>query len=228
MKIKDKLVEGEIKEIIPNIFAVIIKNTYDRAMLFCRYQEFYESPFDEIRGNSFTLEEYMRLYSQNNKKGYFSYPNDWLGFNLPSKILKDAHKQFKKHGSGYDIVMSQIIEYCEIESRKHNNDLPNPWYVIGVDDPSSPTINHEIAHGLYYINLKYKVEMDYLITQIKQKEYIHFGKQLILRGYVNDKKIIDDEIQAFMCTGKFIKWSQKKYDFYSPKFIEVFKRYCKK
>ena len=54
MKIKNEYVNGEVKQIKPNIFAVSIKDNYERTMLFCRYQEFYECPYEEIRGKFFT------------------------------------------------------------------------------------------------------------------------------------------------------------------------------
>ena len=63
MKIKYDFINGEVKKIKPNIYSVIIKDDYDRAMVFCRYQEFYESPYNEIRGKFFTLEK-------NSKEGY--------------------------------------------------------------------------------------------------------------------------------------------------------------
>jgi hypothetical protein len=40
MEITHPLVVGEVKEIKPHIYAVIVKDDYDRAMLFCRYQEY--------------------------------------------------------------------------------------------------------------------------------------------------------------------------------------------
>jgi len=63
--------------------------------------------------------------------------------------------------------MSEIINYCDRESQIKNEGIPHPWYLIGADTLKSSTMNHEIAHGLYYTNLKYKVEMDYLISHIK-------------------------------------------------------------
>lgn len=223
MKIEHPLVVGEVKEIKPNIYAVIVKDDYDRAMLFCRYQEYYESPFPEIRNNTFSLESYMRTYTKGNKSTYFSYPHDWVGYNIPSNILIQSHKKFMSHyPNEYDKVMRDIITHCQNSTK---GDEHQPWYIIGVDKIKSGTMDHEIAHGLYYTNLKYKVEMDYLISQIKKTEYINLGKHLVKAGYVNDKKIIDDEIQAFMSTGKYAKWSDIVYKKYSPEFIKVFKKY---
>lgn len=228
MKINHPLVEGEIVEIKPFIYAVVIKDTYDRAMLFCRYQEFYESPYSEIRGKEFTLESYMRLYTKRNKKLMFSYPYDWYGYNIPSNTIKDALKTFKKTKTQYDEIMGDIIDYCEMESRKSNNDRSHLWYVIGVDKLKSSTMNHEIAHGLYYTNLHYKVEMDYVITHMDKRVYKRLCKELIKKGYADDKKILDDEIQAFMSTGKLISWSDEDYKMYSNEFTKIFKKYNSK
>ncbi len=59
MKIKSDYVNGVVKEIRPQIFAVVIKDSYQRTMLFCRYQEFYESPYKEIRNKFFSWEKFM-------------------------------------------------------------------------------------------------------------------------------------------------------------------------
>lgn len=223
MKIEHPLVVGEVKEIKPNIYAVIIKDDYDRAMLFCRYQEYYESPFPEIRSKTFSLESYMRTYAKNNKSTYFSYPHDWAGYNIPSNILIESHKKFMSYyPNEYDDIMREIIAHCQNNTKGEEY---QPWYIIGVDKVKSGTMDHEIAHGLYYTDLKYKVEMDYITSQIKKTEYIALGKHLVKAGYANDKKIIDDEIQAFMSTGKYSKWSEIAYRKYSPEYIKVFKKY---
>jgi hypothetical protein len=46
-------------------------------------------------------------------------------------------------------------------------------------------------------------------------------------GYVDDKKIIDDEIQAFMSTGLYNGLDTKELKKYEQMFIENFKNYTK-
>jgi hypothetical protein len=225
MDLNELLVKGKVKEVKPFIFAAIIKDPYDRAMLFCRYQEYYESPFSEIRGKFFTLEEYMRVYTQNNNKNYFSYPDDWSGFNVPSSILTEANRLFQDNPSPYDSAMTNIINYCEKEASRRNNYQPHLWYLVGVDKLTSTTMEHEIAHGLYYTNLKYKVEMDYITSDMLLKDQISLRKELIKSGYANDKSILYDEIQAFMSTGPLSTWNKKIYEKYSPEYIRVFNNY---
>lgn len=227
MHINNRLIVGEIREIKPFIFAVIIKDNYDRAMLFCRYQEFYESPFYEIRGKFFTLEEYMKLYISKNKKQIFTYPTDWIGFNIPSNSLFAAQKTFAPINSLYDYTMNEIVEYCEKESSLRNNGESHPWYLIGIDKLKSRTMNHEIAHGLYYTNLNYKVEMDYFTGNIPLRDSVSLKEKLIKVGYANDGKILDDEIQAFMSTGKLEIWANSIYEKYSKDYITTFKKFTK-
>ena len=65
-------IKYQIKEVKPNIFAVIVKDKYDRAMLFCRAQEYYESPSLKFRGKNFSIWDYMKWYDEHNSWG-FSY-----------------------------------------------------------------------------------------------------------------------------------------------------------
>ena len=76
MKIKNALVKGEVKQVFPKIFCVTVDDDYDRAMLFCRYQEFYESPYKQFRGKHFSWAQYMRYYKDQWKKDTFTYPID--------------------------------------------------------------------------------------------------------------------------------------------------------
>jgi hypothetical protein len=65
----------QIKEVKPFIFAVIIKDKYDRAMTFCRAQEYYESPSLKFRGKQFSIWYYMKWYHERYGGG-FSYGDD--------------------------------------------------------------------------------------------------------------------------------------------------------
>ena len=214
------LAKGRVEEVVSGIYAVFIENNYDRAMLFCRYQEYYESPFVEIKNKNFTLEEYMKIYSNKNESPYFTYPNDWSGFNIPSDVLIQAFKRFSLIPNGYDEVMALIIEYCQktTDSKK--------WYLIGVDDSGDTnTMNHEIAHGLYYTNLEYKREMDDIIKTFQLNEYKFFEKELKDLGYSLNPDIISDEIQAYLATEPYHQWDQTICKKYQKDFEKVFFKY---
>ena len=119
-KIKHPLVKGVVKEIVPRIYCVTVDDDYDRAMLFCRYQEFYESPYKKFRGKPFTWMEYMRHYKSAWKKRTFTYPDDWAGYNIPSNILDGGVDAFYKE-TEYDVIMNDIYFYCAIDSQNKND-----------------------------------------------------------------------------------------------------------
>lgn len=224
MKIKHPLVKGVVKEVSPRIYCVLVDDDYDRAMLFCRYQEFYESPYKKFRGKPFTWMEYMRFYKTSWKKRTFTYPDDWSGYNIPSNVLDKANDTFYKE-TEYDVVMNNVYHYCAIDSQNKNNGTRCDWYLIGASSKDLRTMDHEIAHGLYFTNKKYKKEVTKLINDIKPTHYEKLKKKLIKMGYVDDKKILDDEINAFMSTGLYNGMDTKELKVYETRFKKTFKIY---
>jgi hypothetical protein len=225
-KIKHSLVNGIIKEIVPRIYCVQVDDDYDRAMLFCRYQEYYESPYKKFRGKYFTWMEYMKFYKDAWKKDIFTYPVDWSGYNIPSNILEGGVDAFYKE-TEYDHVMNDIYFYCDIDSQNKNDGTRCDWYLIGASSKDKGTINHEIAHGLYYTNNEYKKIVTTLIRKIKATHYDKLKNKLVKMGYVDDKKIIDDEIQAFMSTGLYNGLDTIELKKYERDFIKNFKNFNK-
>lgn len=226
MKLKYEILKGDLIEIYPKIFAVSIKNDFDRAMLFCRYQEFYESPFKEIRGKYFSLEYYMWLYSKKRKSDIFTYSRDWSGYNIPSGHIEKALDVFyyRNTPSPYDKIMSDIYFSCENYPLKSGNPR-SKWYLLGAESFKSQTMDHEICHGLYYTNKKYKKSADLLISEIKKKDYDFLCKELVKIGYSKDKRILDDEIQAFLSTGIYRTFNTPEIKKYKVEFENNFKKY---
>jgi hypothetical protein len=224
MKFKHPLAKGEVKELRPNVFGVSIENNYDRAMLFCRYQEFYESPIKKLKGKFFTLETLMKEYVNQRGENTFTYATDWAGYNIPSHILWKAYDLFYKSKTQYDEIMSNILYHCDNYPLQFNKQR-SKWYLISANSFDGHIMNHEIAHGLYYTNKQYKKNCDILISKIKKKDYNLMKKKLLEIGYSNDKKIIDDEIQAFMSTGLYNKFSGEQLEKYEQSFIDNFKNF---
>jgi hypothetical protein len=224
MKIKHPLVKGKVKEIKPRIYCVLVDDDYDRAMLFCRYQEFYESPYKEFRGKKFSWMEYMRFYKSAWKKRVFTYPEDWSGYNIPSNVLEKGVDTFYKE-TQYDEIMNDIYFYCGNNTQQKNSGTRCDWYLIGASSKDLKTLDHEIAHGLYYTNKAYKKSVDKLINNIKPSHYEKLKKKLTKMGYVDDKKIIDDEINAFMSTGLYNGLDTKELKKYEKEFIRNFKKF---
>ena len=223
-KIKHPLVKGVVKQVKPFIYCVEVDDNYDRAMLFCRYQEFYESPYKQFRGKYFSWMEYMKFYKNAWKKNVFTYPEDWSGYNIPSNVLEKAHDSFYKE-TEYDEIMNDIYFYCALDAQNKNNGTRHDWYLIGASSKDKGTMNHEIAHGLYYTNKEYKLRMTYQLSLIPKKTMDKIDKKLIKMGYVNDRKILDDEAQAFLSTGLYNGLDIKEIEKYQKPFIKVFKEF---
>ena len=69
--------------------------------------------------------------------------------------------------------------------------------------------------------------VDTLIKNIKPTHYDKLKKKLIKMGYVDDKKIIDDEIQAFMSTGLYNGLNTKELKVYEKDFTSNFRKFTK-
>jgi hypothetical protein len=128
----------------------------------------------------------------------------------------------------YDQVMNDIYFYCGTDSQNKNNGTSCDWYLIGASSKDKGTMNHEIAHGLYFTNKEYKKKVNELIGNIKPTHYDKLKKKLIKMGYVDDKKIIDDEIQAFMSTGLYNGLNTKELKVYEKEFKNNFKKFIGK
>jgi len=121
--------------------------------------------------------------------------------------------------------MNDIYFYCAIDSQNKNEGTRCDWYLIGASSKDLRTMDHEIAHGLYYTNRGYKKEVTKLISNIKPVHYEKLKKKLVKMGYVDDKKILDDEINAFMSTGLYNGMDTKELKVYEKQFKKTFKTY---
>jgi len=181
-----------INEVRPNIFAIVVKNKYDRAMLFCRAQEYYESPSSKFRGKAFSIWDYMKWYHNKYGKG-FSYGDDWSGFNIPLNVINECYSKLTTLESPYDINM------CEIIASLNHIYKAKDAYVIACGDTKGDTFKHEVCHGLYHTNPEYKKKMDALTKGLPKKYYNIFKKNLLEMGYAS--KVVNDEIQAYLQYG---------------------------
>jgi hypothetical protein len=187
MKIKYNL-----KKIYPNIFLVGMENSYDLALTFCRVQEFYESPYKEIRGKSFTMMELQRIYSIRREEGCFTYPNDWCGFNIPGNVIDKLYQ----YGRITDINEYDNVFWDILDKIGNQIEIDEKYYLIGSDPLSKTTINHEVAHAFYYLYPSYRKVANTIVSKIPIPLFNKFKKHLLDLGY-NDK-VIKDEVQAYL------------------------------
>jgi len=189
----------KIKEVKPHIFSVVIPDHYDRAMTFCRVQEYYESPNPKFRGKSFNMWDYIKWYSKEYGRG-FTYASDWSGFNIPLEVAYNCYDGNYDMYTPYDEIMEKIV----FQIYEMNGDSCN-GYIIGSENTKGDTFKHEICHGLYHTNKEYKKLAKKNIKLIKKEHYEKFKYNLLDMGYT--KKVIDDEIQAYLMYG----WDCQKF-----------------
>ncbi len=186
-------IKYKIKEVKPHIFSVVIKDDYDRAMCFCRMQEYYESPNSKFRGKSFNMWDYIKWYSKEYGKG-FTYASDWSGFNVPLEVAYNCYDGNYDMYTPYDEVMEKIV----FQIYEMNGDNCN-GYIIGSENTKGDTFKHEICHGMYHTNDEYKKLVKENIKRLPKTHYTIFKNNLLEMGYTT--KVIDDEIQAYLMYG---------------------------
>lgn len=211
----------KLKQVAKNIFLVTVDSAYDTAMLFLRYQEYYESP--KFHGKFFTLLDYMEWYSKKVGDNAFTYPDDYNGFNLPGWVLKKVTgalftEKFDTVNK-YDLTMLEIMDQISAMGAYEN------FYLIGVSketgDPS--TINHEIAHGMYSTDLLYQAVVNKMVRELPKKIRKRLFKALKDRQY--HSSVLVDEANAFLSTGLHSTWKLRGMKPYRKQFSKVFKTF---
>lgn len=198
------MIDHELKEIKDKIFLLTFNNRFDLGMTFLRAQEYYENPNKDFKGKNFRIIDFIEWYSKEiNKDNCFSYCDDFCGFNIPSWVLDKLYSQESaslfEDWNKYDGLIYKT--YLDLK-KKHNK-----FYLIGSIEKNNTTINHEIAHALYYLNNDYYSEVTKIIDSIHPQTKELLKKTLIEEMYCHES--IDDEIQAYLSTGLLDKMRRK-------------------
>jgi hypothetical protein len=193
--IKNILSQIELFEMLPGIFALVIKDDKLRARVFMRYQEFYESDSDTFRGKGFKWYDYVKYYKEKTKKDYFSYHEDWAGYNIPCNSIESCIAKIPDLNF-YDLIMFSVVDTIRDKVGSEN------FYLIGIDqsDGEDPSlIFHEVAHGLWFSSKSYKNQQTENIENLPDYVRNAIAKKISGMGYGDN--VIDDEIQAYLSTG---------------------------
>lgn len=200
-----------ISELRRNIIVVGYKSQYDLTSTFMRLQEFYESPFQNIRNCYFSLEQFMDVYAD--YKGNFTYTSDFAGFNIPDYAVRNFFSIFKK-----DLLEKEKNLYkCLNEALKKKK-----FYLIGICEEEKEAIDHELAHGYYYLDSDYKNAMDSITDDLHLPS---IDKYLRNNMYANN--VFKDETQAYLSTDSTkelsIRFNLSRSDSNVKKYRKVFR-----
>ncbi len=158
-----------------------------------RLEEFYESPYKEIRGQFFTIAFYKKMYAAYTKNAKFSYWDTWEGHNIPGHIIRDFYKVFA-HNT-LTVFEIQLKRYLISNGLLHSK---KQFYIISSVHFKESTIVHELAHAFYYLYPEYKAKMNKYIHQLSAPLYKKLQRRFKKMGYID--AVFDDEMQAYLGT----------------------------
>jgi len=175
-----------LKTILPNLYCLFSETLEKQGKTFVRFQEHYEGP--EHKGKIFTIKEYKQWFRKTLGNGRYTYNTFYCGFNLPDTI-------FEPFLNGkFDPLSKEEKELLALVK-----DLPKPFYIIGVcsnEADYTSHLEHEIAHGFFYLNKKYKNYMLKRVNELSSSLLKIIKASLKENGYC--KNVYNDEIQANM------------------------------
>ncbi len=220
--IKDTYNQISLYKLADRIYSVVVEDSHLRAMIFLRFQEYYESSSEEFKGQKFKWDRYIQWYkgpdSPEGEKECFTYGDDWTGFNIPSEAIEHCLVDIDDRGP-YDDIMSTIINTIRQEEKGN-------FYLLGIEElgDDSWVLDHEMAHGFYYTDVEYRNKVNNLIRTLPLQEKEDITKVILDLGY--NQSVVNDEIQAYMSTGIYHKMN-KSLKRYTPRFEENFKKFKK-
>lgn len=182
-----KIIEQKDKRIIHIEF----DTQYELCSSMLRMEEFYESPYDSVRGQYFTLEEYMDIYAKNT--GNFTYFSDWSGFNVPGNSIANFVEIYRNRFREKEIPLVKAVH-------PYITKYGTEFYLIATysDTNQQGVINHELAHAMYYLDSAYKEECSKIYLRLTDKVRTRMKEKLLQMGYT--ESVVPDETQAYLST----------------------------
>lgn len=186
--------KDEVKVTLGRVTEVECSSQYLVCDIFLRIQEYYESPFVEIKDKVFSLEYYTNLSIK--EHGSFDYHSTWSGFNVPGDIANRWVEDFK--GTGFRHVEKEHLVPVISELKETYGDN---YALIGYINGDEDILDHEYCHALYYLNPSYRDSANNLIREMESinPDLLRvLGTQILGLGYHPD--VLYDEIQAYLAT----------------------------
>lgn len=175
------------------IYLVTSKSQHRLAMTFVRFQEHFESP--EFAGKVFTLEEFADWYASQHDD-FFSYSDDWSGFNIPSWVLEK-----------FRVGMFDPLSLKEKRFLQRTNFIGDPAYFIGMNVAKGikiGTLRHEMVHALEYVRPDFGEDMrNNLCVSRDIGPFAQVLGRLLrkLREMGYGESVLESEAVAYLITG---------------------------
>lgn len=193
MGLRSRVMDVTVKKVNEHIIHVKFETGTDMTETLIRYQEYYESPSKNFRGNIFTLGMLRKWYTK--KFGGFTYYTDYSGFNLPSHVLNPF-----KEGL-FDPLTEKEKYFLDMFK-----DRTDKFYIIATasKEDEENSFNHELLHALYYTNKNYKTKANKILKGVDLKSLYKGLKKI---GYCDD--VLLDEAQAYMGSDTTVLYENK-------------------
>jgi len=160
---------------------------YEMTATMLRPQECCECPNKKFRNHIFNMEEYADWYA--NKYGNFTYYSDWHGFNLPVKYVFKLYNEFPDLSNKERKLIESVFE-CGAKQEDY-------LITCFVEDGTfSATMSHEIAHGLFCTDKKYRKEVKKILKTISDTKIDKLKQVMKEQGYC--PSVYLDEIHAYL------------------------------
>ena len=177
----------KINHPMPKVLHLEFDSRIEMNLSICRIQEFYESPYDNIKGKYFTLEQFIRTYSD--KEGNINYFSYWEGFDIPRKSIAEFQRLF--------------LDISYLESKILDLFTEDYEYLIATDVSCDPTtLQHELAHAKYSLDEEYRNKVNQILFNLDGRTLNKMIKDLLDGEYPDDPYILLDEIHAYLLTSK--------------------------
>ena len=139
------------------------------------------------------MEWYANDYASSHLTGAFTYPRDWVGFNVPSNCLLPflENPEMIPDPNKYDHYMLNVIKIIKDREGDH------PFYFIGTN--GNCALEHELAHAFYTVDAEYRQKADQYLNELDQTT-LNSARNLLMKNNYH-QSTVDDEIQAHSATG---------------------------
>lgn len=191
-----------MEEIYPNLFYFNFDNQRGLSDSFKRFYGHYESP--KLKGKVFSEKQFDSWFRRDTVFGKdldLSFSDIVGGVNIPDYVF-----DFFICGKFDPLSISEKKVISEIKNIKSNK-----FYVISAIDKEYFDLNHEVAHGLYYLNLDYRRRVDDILDEIGKRNYSNMEKYLIEEGVTHNDNL-RDEIHAHLLTNHYVFFGRIKED----------------
>jgi len=182
------------QKIYPSIYHVTTQDLPTLGTMFCRMQEFYESPHQKYHGQIFDFEEFLKWYQQEYQKNYLE---EWEGYNLPSKVVSQFRMKMDEI-LRLDPASSLVLSNPESWLIAKLSQIPEEkYYVIGTKEGDTETFQHELAHAFYALDPRYQKDVKiYLEDSFIKKLISPVTSHLKSIGYCD--QVLTDELNAYL------------------------------